>query len=356
MSRPSNCVRCARAGHVCPAAGAESGEPLCRDCAEGEPCLFERCAGRGRETSSTAVQQGECGALVFAGDAPSEIRTRTPEELGIERVTRDEPRASRLNVRPDWSDGMARGPMREAGVKRDRPDLPRDLGPRSMTLRPDSATRGTARGVAAKRNEYRQRPARPTEIERAPEPELNVIAGEPVRMPAHAVMGAEMLAPAGQGSEEYENAEKAKESKVNQFDMTNPVNVAIIAEGLEPGAKDLAAKYKVPLSRIYALRCQARADGKLAARKSGRTAAVKAAGKPAGNRGSVRPVEIDAQRNGSAAALITTLDKVAFERAEIAVALNLTMSEIGQVLARSTASQQKAFLEAGLRAALLAQG
>ena len=123
--------------------------------------------------------------------------------------------------------------------------------------------------------------------------------------------------------------------------------------------KDLAAKYKVPLSRIYALRCaRARADGKLAARKSGRTAAVKAAGKPAGNRGvGAAGGDRCAAEPVPAAALIATLDKVAFERAEIAVALNLTMSEIGQVLAQSTASQQKAFLRSGAaRGALLAQG
>lgn len=95
--RYRECAPCRRAGHFCAAAvmashpGSEAEEPMCRDCAEEEPCVFARVAGAGRPESGVRVRSNKYGELTFPGQMPTDVRTRTPEELGVPRAIEAEP-------------------------------------------------------------------------------------------------------------------------------------------------------------------------------------------------------------------------------------------------------------------------
>jgi len=69
-----------------------------------------------------------------------------------------------------------------------------------------------------------------------------------------------------------------------------------------------------------------------------------------------RPVEIDAQRPGTAAALMNALSKVdaGTDQVRVKIEIELSQAEVDRVLARLDTSQRQAFVAAGLRAALLA--
>jgi hypothetical protein len=67
-------------------------------------------------------------------------------------------------------------------------------------------------------------------------------------------------------------------------------------------------------------------------------------------------VEIDAQRPGTAAALMSALSKVdaGTDQVRVKIEIELSQAEVDRVLARLDTSQRQAFVAAGLRAALLA--
>ena len=116
----ADCAPCRRDGHLCPAAlmsskfdgeglagDGEEMEPMCLDCADGDPCAFRRCAGQGRAESSVTPRVDDFGALEFPTEQGAVVH-RTPEELGVAAVVRDVPRvASWMKPPADTGPGSA---------------------------------------------------------------------------------------------------------------------------------------------------------------------------------------------------------------------------------------------------------
>jgi hypothetical protein len=274
-------------------------EAVCLDCADEQPCLFDRCRGKVRENASAAVTPADLGEFQeLAPAAVSPVIHRTPEELGIPRTVPDVPVRRERSVRPDWNEGPCPSPMREAHVKRDRLNRERAIV--------------TSRGAKATM---------------------------PRTVNALAVM-------AGAAMEELKK-EKVKVSKTS-YDMTSELNQKIAAEVATRPTAEIAASLNVPLSRVYHIRSQLRRMGKL--KERGKRRPGRASKLAVG----VRRVEIDPKRNGSAAALIHAFEKIDAGGAAEKISIELSGEEAARVVARMSPLQREAFLSAGLRAALLA--
>jgi hypothetical protein len=278
----ADCAPCRRAGHFFPGVimsakfDGEGEEPMCLECADAEPCVFQRLAGRGRDASSTRAEVNIFGELNAAA-AQGEVIHRTPEELGIAREIKDEPRA------PSW-------------IK-----PPTDTGPGSV-----------GRNVV-------DRAAR--KVQQA---QLKEIGGELVLMPAGAVMGAEPL--------EGFVAERRKEGEGMQGRVVNREKCA------HPGCEHPAVE-----------------GGKYCSKKH----AWKNSYVPAAQRvnivkptKAIQHVAIEPQRPGTAAALIGALDRL--DAREEYISLQFAVPEVIAMLSGMNDEKRRAFMSAGIRAALLA--
>jgi hypothetical protein len=273
---------------VCPAAIytalAEDGpeEPVCLDCADGEPCVAERCAGRTRESSGVSPSQDVYGEIVFAKDlAP--VVTRTAEELGIARAVKDVPAETLLPyaVRPDWQDKLPR-----RTVKMDRP-----------VKRP------------------------------------SVISGQ---LSATKKAGASVSASA---------SAKGEETEMPNWNRVTDERKALILAGAELTAKACAEKYGISPVTVAKIR-HAGGQGRSARPYAKRTKA--AAKKP-----ETQLAEVDPGRKGSAASLLTALQKIDADRSRVHLSMEMTQAEIAGVLARLSEPQRQTFMSAGMKAVLL---
>jgi hypothetical protein len=296
---------CRRAGHCCPGVimsakfDGEGEEPMCLECADAEPCVFQRLAGRGRDASSTRAEVNIFGELNAAA-AQGQVIHRTPEELGIARESKDEPRV------PSW-------------IK-----PPTDTGPGSV-----------GRNVV-------DRAAR--KVQQA---QLKEIGGELVLMPAGAVMGAEPL--------EGFIAERRKEGKAmpkNNGRIPEEIRLKILAElpGVSNG--EVGRKYDVAEGTVWYIRNKAgiRSTAKPGTREGAgerHAVAVIPKAKPA-----ARSVAIEPQRPGTAAALIGALDRL--DAREEYISLQFAVPEVIAMLSGMSDEKRRAFMSAGIRAALLA--
>jgi hypothetical protein len=277
-----------------------------------------------RPESSVSIEKNEFGEVVFACDRDGPVIHRTPEELGLAAVVPDVP--MRKAVSYSWTDVPGAGPMRAAGVKRDKP---RPASRQGLGISSQRLVKG--------------------------EP-LRTIGGVKVRMAPGAQMGAEMLEHFSAGDGEEQGKDEAMPTgKFGTVKTPEEVRIKILEEGYGLSAKALAAKYNVSEATVFVVRKEGgitrqRGPGE---RPGESVAPVKARAMDLG----VQPVEIDAQRAGSGAALINALsnaDKAAAESVRIRVEIELSQGEINQVLERLGPEQRIAFLSAGLRAALLA--
>ncbi|HVJ09302.1 MAG TPA: hypothetical protein VM554_13050 [Acidisarcina sp.] len=76
LSRPDRntaCIECSRRGHLCPAQIFVDEEPLCLDCADGEPCSYDRVRRR------VAVEDVDVFGRPISAPAP--VISRTPADL-----------------------------------------------------------------------------------------------------------------------------------------------------------------------------------------------------------------------------------------------------------------------------------
>lgn len=250
-----------------------------------------------RPESSVSPDVGQWGDLAFPGANHGAVVHRTPEELGLPRVVRDEAPGALM----PWIDRTAVMKVRRA--------------------------RALPMGEAAREREKELRELEAQDVAE-PEPAVRIIAGEPVRLSASAVMGAELIGDL-----------KKERGKMNDFKLDDELNAKIVADIGLP-ASELVAKYGVPVSRIYGLRCQLRRDGKL----------------PANLGRSVRKPQKKAAVMESTQAVDTAPQSMV--QAEltgiIEIALKLSDAEVARVLAGFNPARRAAFLSAGLRAALTA--
>ena len=272
-----------------------------------------------RPESSVSVSRDEYGELVCDGERPGPVIHRTPEELGIPRVIAPDP-PKRLSIWPDeWPIEAHRTAKRHAE---------RHGSPRLMGANGSPSVTGNAAARAAR------------------EAPLRMIKGVAVRMPADAVMGAEMIDLLA-GEAERESLKEGKMSR-GKYGVSTPPEVAaqIVAnvDGLR--MPELAAKFGVSVSTVSALRLKARTaeGGKLP-----RAAAYRA---PKQARGLARAIDIDPKRPGTASSLIGAL-ATRDAAAAPAVRLELTEAEVVGIVARLSGEQRSAFLAAGLKAAIL---
>jgi hypothetical protein len=342
MIRPGTpCEACSKRGHFCPAAvllgkiDGDGDEALCLDCADEKPCAAERCRGQVRENSSAVVRPEELYAMDSAGSPPP-IVSRTPEELGIPRVVSTVPALTSLEMA-----GLVEGLPEALKTARwpagaDLAMMERRLGLRASEPRkvePRKASEDSLKGVKTR-----------TVID-------SHGRGVRVRMIAHAVMGAEMIDEfAAEAAKEAKCKSVQGESVTNNFDMTSELNQKIAAEPVTTRAAEIAASLNVPVSRVYGIRCQMRREGKLAGRGKRQAQAAKKPGTKLA--ATVRRVEIDPQRPGTAAALIDALAKRDAAGAT-AVRLELTAGEVALLVGKLNDEQRGAFLAAGLKAAIL---
>lgn len=275
-----------------------------------------------RPESSVSLEIDELGEIVFAADRSGPVIHRTPEELGIPRVVPDV--LERKIPTMSWADGRALSPMRAAGVKRDR-------RPAMQTVKP-------AKILSA--NEVRAR----EDIE-----PLRVIGGEPVRMPADAVMGAEPLA-------EFIH-ERKKESRMRK--ISEETRAQILAEPTSMSNGAVGKKYGIAEGTVWYIRNKAgiRSTAKPgiqtgAATEPKKAKALKPAALTTKPRMPGRLVEIDPERPGTASALIGALAKIDQANERVKVEMELTRAELAKIVGGLTEEQQQAFLSAGLRAVL----
>ncbi len=259
--------------------------------------------------SSVSPSFDEFGELVFACDGPGPVIHRTPEELGIPRVVVDAPRTM------SWT-----RPSSDTG--------PGSLGRNGQRQR----ARATIAGTMQQNRESAMRSVeRINTVSKAAslaakkmlEAELRVVGGEPVLMPPGATMGAEPL--------EGFIAERKKE-KAMQGVKPRPDGPKCAVEGC-----DLLAA----VGRAYCSKKHGWKSSYVPAAKRNALAAPK----------KMQPVEIEAERPGSAAALITALDKI--DGREDRITLEFAVPEVVQILLELDDGKRRAFLSAGLRAALL---
>jgi hypothetical protein len=256
-----------------------------------------------RPESSVSLDTNEYGELCFAGDGNGPVVHRTPQELGIPTVIADDAPGKLM----PWIDRE-----RIVRVRRVR-DLPES-------------------DAAREQREELERLAR----------ELKdcVIGGEPVRMSAAATMGSEMLG-------------KPKEERgMNDFNLSDGVNARIVEEITLPAA-ELANKHGVPVSRIYGLRSQLKRNGKLPAKAERSERKVKdAVRKKPKPKALARLIDVDPGRSSMADSLINALG--ARDVAQMVIGIAMTPAEVAKVIGKLSAPQKEAFLNAGMRAALLA--
>lgn len=132
MSRPARgteCVSCRALGHRCEAVLYAALEPdgpelaVCLPCADGEPCVALRCAGRGREGSAVQMERDVYGDVQEPGFVGPVVE-RTPEELGLPRVVPDAPAPRPVRtVSPDHGVRQPRSTISERRLRRDRPEV-----------------------------------------------------------------------------------------------------------------------------------------------------------------------------------------------------------------------------------------
>lgn len=137
------CAPCRRAGHLCAAVTVgvwleRNGEELlCLDCANGQPCVVQRCAGQGREESSVRAMRSELGEIVFPGEEERVVHW-TPEQLGLARTVPDIP--ERVTLSLSWGVGAVKSSMSAARVKRDHRQTMRTIVPVAHQVRTPAET------------------------------------------------------------------------------------------------------------------------------------------------------------------------------------------------------------------------
>lgn len=287
-----------------------------------------------RPESSVSVSIDEYGELHFASDVHGAVIHRTPEELGIPRTV------PARDPRPSW------------------------WGPSSP------ATAWTGPPKRAERTEAEQNRIRRA-MGKAP---LRTVSGVRVRMPPNAVMGAEMIEPLAKeiaeeiASEGLEGSGEtpavlmaSKEVESGREEQGMPQNKTsaeirqrVIEVGFAKSAEEVARENSISPSTVFAIRKEAgliAGRGKRPQRLNGQHEAK--AAKLAQSISLARPVEIDAQRPGTAASLFGALARI--DAQPMAVTLQFTQDELGGILGRLNETQRAAFLSVGLRAVLLAQ-
>jgi hypothetical protein len=260
-----------------------------------------------RPESSVSVVFDEWGVMGFAGDRPSPVVHRTPEELGIPRVIPPDP-PRRLSVWPsEWPAESAR----------------------------------TARSYAERFGQKRLKSRSETVSLGAETVELRTIRGVEVRMPANAQMGAEMI-----------DLIAKEENDVNKYDLEEAANRKIVAAPVSTPAAVLAAELGVAISRVYGVRSMAYRTGKLIKRSASDLGKAAHRGTAAKKAVAVRTIEVDAKRPGTASALINALARRDAATA-VTVRLELTEGEVVGLIAKLSGEQRAAFLAAGIKAAIL---
>lgn len=273
-----------------------------------------------RPESSVSVSRDEYGELVCDGERPGPVIHRTPEELGIPRVIAPDP-PKRLSI---WPDGWPVEAHRTAKRHAERHGSPRLMGANGSP-----SVTGNAAARAAR------------------EAPLRMIKGVAVRMPADAVMGAEMIDLLA-GEAERESLKEGKMPR-GKYGVSTPPEVAaqIVAnvDGLR--MPELAVKFGVSISTVSALRLKAKqANGWGKVRKPQKNATALA--RP----GNIQPIAVDPGPPGTASSLIGAL-AARDAAAAPAVRLELTEGEVVGIVARMSGEQRSAFLAAGLKAAIL---
>jgi len=297
-ARGTECVDCRKRGHRCEAAyfcAALEGDgqvPVCTDCANGDPCVVERVGRAGREGSATVTRLDVWGNDV-GGDGVPALVTRTPEELGIPR------------------------------------EVP------AASCQPSAIS---------------QRPAYSLRREQA-EPRLQTIRGEPVRLPALASMGAEMLdeiEPEKPATKEETMTVKSGRRQGTRISEETKQMIREAPDGMSYA--ELAREFGVTDVTVRLLR--------LGAGKAAPTVRAKRPVKPKANKAAIQRIEVDTRAPGTAAALLGALDRrdAPKDGDRIALAFELTPAELQAVIAGLSPAQLGAMAQAGLRAALLTKG
>lgn len=289
-----------------------------------------------RPESSVAVRRDEYGDVQFACDGNGPVISRTPEELGIPRVLPPDESTKRLSIWPaEWPAEASRAAKKHA------------------------ERYGESRGVLDGALATRKRASASVR----PDAPLRTIRGVDVRLPAHAVMGAEMidlLAAEASAEASVSVGAEEKQMPLGKYGVKTPPEIAEKIVNDPDGLKvhELAAKYGVSVSTVSALRVRAKKA------RAGETPPPKRVGRAPGSGGSsnssaalapagtglARGIDVDPQRPGTAAALIEALQR---HDAAVAIRFEMTPPEVAAVFARLDGEKRQAFLSAGLKAALL---
>jgi hypothetical protein len=296
-ARGTECVDCRKRGHRCEAvifAAAVDGNgevPVCMACADGDPCVVERVGRAGRESSATVTRLDVWGNDV-GGDGVPAVVTRTPEELGIPR------------------------------------EVP------AVSCQPSAISQKPAYSLARSR-----------------EPVARVIRDEPVRLPALASMGAEMLdeiEPEKPATKEETMTVKSGRRQGTRISEETKQMIREAPDGMSYA--ELAREFGVTDVTVRLLR--------IGAGKAAPTVRAKRPVKPKANKAAIQRIEVDTRAPGTAAALLGALDRRDGPKDgdRIALAFELTPAELQAVIAGLSPAQLGAMAQAGLRAALLTKG
>lgn len=131
--------------------------------------------------------------------------------------------------------------------------------------------------------------------------------------------------------------------------LSEETKAAIAADAKTMTATQLAAKYKVGKSAIY--RALAERKGKCVRDVMGRKGHNTVLRRVALPTPRTVEIDLDPQRDGSASALMSALDRI--DRQE-SISLQFALPELVMILDRLSEEKRRAFLSAGLLAALLA--
>lgn len=274
-----------------------------------------------RPESSVSIEKNEFGEVEFVCDRPGPVIHRTPEELGLARVVKDEPPRRWLTVDPDWNVKPRPGAMRAAEVRRDR-------------------------GRALEKRV----PVRPVCVEQVVEEQgpLEIVGGEPVRMPARAQMGAEPL------SDFIRERKKGAKMRGKRAVITEEQRQTILTAPLSVSNHELAKVTGLRYGAVWKVRKDA---GLKSTAKPGfgkGTALAGTASERAKKQHAALLVGIDPHAPGTAAAMMRAIDKIDGAAAAARVHLELTHGEVARYFEGLDPVQRNAFLAAGMKAALLA--
>ena len=275
-----------------------------------------------RAESSVSVSLDEFGQVTFAADRNGAVIHRTPEELGIPRVVEAAPRVRREE-------------LSMAGVQYVR-KIPSVEAPAARVKREELSPAGA---------EHLHKMLRKAPLKR--------LYGEPVRMPAMATMGAEML---GQGVASQQVGELA-DQQVSEVETRRKMSTAselkalVMAEPMDMPVSEVMAKHGASKQQIYNWRYEARKKAghipeKKFAPKKPKATKLKSSG--------LQRVEVDPQRPGTASSLPGALAKQDAAAERIKIEIELSVAEMAAIVGRLGGTQRQAFFTAGIRAALLA--